>query len=125
MKYYENTYFYDEQNNDNNRKEISEEDWKYFVNERAKGKIIFTNNKGLPELKDYIYTPQELAQRELYELKNWYDAYYTHHEQKYRRLHSLGLKTDEGKDAYTELLSLYAEAETNRKRIQELKELTE
>ena len=56
-------------------------------------------------------------------LKYWYDNYYTQHEQKYRRLHSLGKLTDEGKDPYNELISLYNEAEIKRARIQELERL--
>lgn len=78
-----------------------------------------------------IYTPystEELKKieynKELIALKiDWFDGYYTEHEQKYRRLHTLGLMTDEGKDPYTALTELYAEAETKRKRIQELEEL--
>lgn len=52
--------------------------------------------------------------------KYWFDTYYTQHEQKLRRLHTLGLKTDEGKDPYSELMALYAEAETKRREIQSL-----
>ena len=60
---------------------------------------------------------------ELNELINWFDTYYSIHEQKYRRLHSLGKLTDEGKDAYSELINLYNEAEIKRARIQELERL--
>lgn len=67
-----------------------------------------------------VESKQELAQKELLELKYWYDNYYTQHEQKYRRLHSLGKLTDEGKDPYSELINLYNEAEIKRARIQEL-----
>ena len=70
-----------------------------------------------------LYTEQELKQSKIQELKNWYDIYYAQHEQKYRRLHSLGKLTDEGKDPYNELINLYNEAEIKRTRIQELERL--
>lgn len=57
------------------------------------------------------------------ELKDWYNTYYTQHEQKYRRLHSLGKLTDEGTNPYDELIKLYNEAEIKRARIQELERL--
>lgn len=60
---------------------------------------------------------------ELRQLKDWYNNYYTQHEQKYRRLHSLGKLTDNGKDPYNELINLYNEAEIKRARIQELERL--
>ena len=60
---------------------------------------------------------------ELEDLKIWFNEYYTQHEQKYRRLHSLGKLTDEGKDPYNELINLYSEAEIKRARIQELERL--
>ena len=66
---------------------------------------------------------QELAHKELLELKYWYNNYYTQHEQKYRRLHTLNKLTDEGKDPYNELINLYNEAEIKRARIQELERL--
>lgn len=56
-------------------------------------------------------------------LKIWLDTYYMQHEQKYRRLHTLGLKCDNGADPYNELVKLYNEAETKRKRIQKIEEL--
>lgn len=68
-------------------------------------------------------TAKELAEQEINELKSWYDTYYSQHEQKYRRLHSLGKLTDEGKDPYNELINLYNEAEIKRARIQELERL--
>lgn len=60
---------------------------------------------------------------EIIEIKKWYDTYYTTNEQKYRRLHTLGKLTDEGKDPYNELINLYSEAEIKRARIQELERL--
>ena len=59
-------------------------------------------------------------ENEIEELKTWFDTYYTQHEQKYRRLNLSGLNTDEGKDSLEALRELYIEAETKRKRIQEL-----
>ena len=80
------------------------------------------------EIYVYIpYTTNELekqkAQQEFQELKEWYDIVYARKEQKYRRLHSLGKLTDEGKDPYDELINLYSEAEIKRARIQELERL--
>lgn len=49
------------------------------------------------------------------ELKEWFNNYYTIHEQQYRRLHTLG-----DTSAYDKLIALYNEAETKRKRIQDL-----
>lgn len=54
---------------------------------------------------------------------NWFSEYYTIHEQKYRRLYTLGKLTDEGKDPYSELINLYNEAEIKRARIQQLERL--
>lgn len=68
-------------------------------------------------------TAKELAEQEINVLKHWYNVNYTQHEQKYRRLHSLGKLTDEGKDPYNELIKLYNEAEIKRARIQELERL--
>ena len=34
------------------------------------------------------------------ELLTWFDIYYTQHEQKYRRLQTLGKMTDDGKDPW-------------------------
>lgn len=76
------------------------------------------------DIKVFIpYTNDELILIEINNLKGWYDNYYTQHEQKYRRLHSLGKLTDEGKDPYNELINLYNEAEIKRARIQELERL--
>ena len=78
----------------------------------------------------YVYIPfttneleKQKAQQEYQELKEWYDIVYARKEQKYRRLHSLGKLTDEGKDPYDELINLYSEAEIKRARIQELEVL--
>lgn len=68
-------------------------------------------------------TEKELAQQEIKELKQWFDINYTQHEQKYRRLHSLGKLTDVGTNPYDDLITLYNEAEIKRARIQELERL--
>lgn len=68
-------------------------------------------------------TEKEILIDEMQALKSWLDTYYTQHEQKYRRLHTLGQKCDNGADPYNELVKLYEEAETKRKRIQEIEEL--
>ena len=69
------------------------------------------------------YTKNDLILNEINNIKSWYENYYSQHEQKYRRLHTLGVKTDEGKDPYDELINLYNEAEIKRARIQELERL--
>lgn len=68
-------------------------------------------------------TKQELSIYEIDNIKYWFNNYYQEHEQKYRRLHTLGLKCDNGSDPYNELVKLYNEAEQKRKRIQEIEEL--
>lgn len=75
------------------------------------------------EIQVYIpYTESELASFEINKLKQWFNDYYTIHEQKYRRLNTLGLKTDDGVEPLDELKKLYTEAEEKRKKIQELEE---
>ena len=65
----------------------------------------------------------EILQNEIYQLKNWFNTYYTEHEQKYRRLNTLKQLTDELEDPYNKLVELYQEAEIKRKRIQEIEVL--
>lgn len=55
-------------------------------------------------------------------LKQWFDVKYTHYEQKYRRLHTLGLKCDDGSEPIEKLKQLYREAEEKRKEIQRLEQ---
>lgn len=69
------------------------------------------------------FSEENLARDELINLTAWFNGYYTEHEQKYRRLHSLNKLTDEGKNPYNELINLYNEAEIKRARIQELERL--
>lgn len=75
------------------------------------------------EMVEYNIPQNDLFNNEINKLKLWFNTYYTEHEQKYRRLHSLGKLTDEGKDPYNELINLYNEAEIKRARIQELERL--
>ena len=65
-------------------------------------------------------TEKQLAEIEIESLKNWFNTYYAEHEQKYRRLHTLNVKCDDGSSPYQALIQLYNTAEINRKRIQEL-----
>ena len=75
------------------------------------------------EMVEYNISQNDLFNNEINKLKLWFNTYYTEHEQKYRRLHSLGKLTDEDKDPYSELVNLYNEAEIKRARIQELERL--
>lgn len=67
-------------------------------------------------MNDKIYS-------EYQDLIGWFNGYYAEHEQKYRRLITLGKICDDGKDPQTKLISLYNEAETKRERIQELEKI--
>ena len=102
--------------------ELTPEEFDYLMCEQAKGKELKVVDGKVVAI-EHQESKQELSQKELLELKYWYDNYYTQHEQKYRRLHTLGKLTDEGKDAYSELINLYNEAEIKRARIQELEVL--
>ena len=102
--------------------EMSFEEFDRLMCEQAKGKELVVDNGKVIAI-EHQENKQELAHKELLELKYWYNNYYTQHEQKYRRLHSLGKLTDEGKDPYSELINLYNEAEIKRARIQELERL--
>ncbi len=79
-------------------------------------------------IKVYIpYTQAEINKialtEELETLKEWFDVYYTQHEQKYRRLISLGKMCDDGTNPSVTLNNLYIEAETKRARINQLESL--
>lgn len=102
--------------------EMTMEEFDFLLCEQAKGKELIVDNGKVIAI-EHQESKQELAQMELLELKYWYDNYYTQHEQKYRRLHSLGKLTDIGKDPYSELINLYNEAEIKRAKIQELERL--
>lgn len=98
------------------------EEFDRLITEQVNGKeLVVVNGKVIATVRKE--SKQELTQKELKELKYWFDNYYSQHEQKYRRLHSLGKLTDEGKDPYNELINLYNEAEIKRARIQELEGL--
>lgn len=60
--------------------------------------------------------------RKIHDLKVWFDYYYSQKEQKYRRLHTLGLKCDDGSEPIEKLKELYREAEEKRKEIQRLEQ---
>ena len=65
-------------------------------------------------------TAKQLAEIEINSLRNWFNGYYSEHEQKYRRLYTMKLYCDDGTHPYDKLTELYQTAEKNRKRIQEL-----
>ena len=67
-------------------------------------------------------SPKNLIE-EISSLRKWFDTYYTTHEQKYRRLYTLNKNDDDGVSGYDKLIALYNEAETKRKRLQELEVL--
>lgn len=65
-------------------------------------------------------TVYEVAQRDHYVLKQWFDTIYAYQEQKFRRLMALNKTDDDGVSAAEKLNALYLEAEEKRKQIQEL-----
>ena len=73
------------------------------------------------------YSDEEIKKNnlddEMFNIQIWFDTYYAQHEQKYRRLVAMGKLTDDKKDPNQQLLTLYAEAEEKRKRIQEIEAL--
>lgn len=121
MKYWENG-FYLSQNKDNTRTEITEEYYNYLISEQNKGMFIYDDN-GYPKIKNYVKSDKETQFEEYENLKYWFDTYYTTHEQKYRRLYTLNKNDDDGVSGYDKLIALYNEAETKRKRLQELEVL--
>ena len=60
---------------------------------------------------------------ELNNLKKWFETEYTKNEQKYRRFNTLQMVCEDGISPTNKLIDLYNEAETKRKRIQELEVL--
>ena len=78
------------------------------------------NKKIVPCDKEYI--KRQLLSNEVLAIKEWFDRQYSYKEQKFRRLIELGIKCDDGTDPKDRLTELYKEAETNRKRIQELEQ---
>lgn len=65
-------------------------------------------------------TEKQLAEIEINALKNWFNGFYSEHEQKYRRLYTMRKTCDDGSDPYQQLMLLYLTAESNQKRIQDL-----
>lgn len=75
------------------------------------------------EIKVFIlYTHEELRQNKISSLKIWFNTEYTKQEQKLRRLHTLGLKCEDGYEPIEKLKQLYREAEETRKEIQRLEQ---
>ena len=74
----------------------------------------FLNN----EIVDYKSTLE--YEKEIEDLKLWFDIFYTEHEQKYRRLIALNKLTDDNKSPNQELMYLYNVAEEKRLRLQQL-----
>lgn len=65
-------------------------------------------------------TVYEVAQRDHYVLKQWFDTIYAYQEQKFRRLIALNKTDDDGVSAAEKLNALYLEAEEKRAHIQAL-----
>lgn len=57
---------------------------------------------------------------EMASLKLWFENFYGYNEQKFRRLVSLNILDDDNQDPQAKLNDLYREAETKRRRIQEI-----
>lgn len=83
----------------------------------AKGRRFQIVKKTLSQIDTY--------EDEIVKIKNWFDTIYTQKEQKFRRLRTLNLMCDNGADPYSELMSLYQDAEIKRKRIQEIEKILE
>lgn len=71
------------------------------------------------EYNEYLENRNALIKEQI-ELTEWFDGYYTIHEQKYRRLEALSKADDDGGNATAKLKALYEEAEEKRKRLQEI-----
>ena len=71
------------------------------------------------EYNEYLKNRNSLINKQI-ELIDWFDGYYTIHEQKYRRLEALSKADDEEESATVKLKALYEEAEEKRKRLQEI-----
>ena len=73
------------------------------------------------EIQIFIpYTQKQLAENEIFKLKDWFESEYSYKEQKFRRLIALNKLDDDGIDAKTKLTELYIEAESKRIKIQML-----
>lgn len=92
------------------------EAFKYAINNNLTIIEIEADEKGRRfKLVKILPNDIDIKTDELAHLKDWFNGYYTIHEQQYRRLHTLG-----DTSAYDKLIALYNEAETKRKRIQDL-----
>lgn len=74
------------------------------------------------EYNEYLETRNALIEEQM-ELTEWFDGYYTIHEQKYRRLIALSKLDDDGENVNNKLKNLYNEAEEKRERLQEIQNL--
>lgn len=113
-------------------------DEKILKNEAKEEKIHFEEikykNGGIARIPviDSPYIPPEFEyikvyipfsnEEKIFNLKQWFDTFYTKNEQKFRRLHTLGLKCDDGSEPIEKLKQLYSEAEEKRKEIQRLEQ---
>lgn len=75
------------------------------------------------KIVENVITEEELANNEIQDLKEWFEKYYSQHEQKYNRLIALERECDDGSDPADKLIELYKQAESYRKRIQNLEEM--
>lgn len=97
--------------------EVTEEQYKLLCDNLGRIDINFHIDNRLIDNKEKI--------DRLIDLKDWFDHYYTEHEQKYRRLDYFyhdGTINVETTTAHKNLVELYHQAEEYRKEIQELEE---
>lgn len=69
------------------------------------------------------YNPKYEEIIQIREIEEWFNTYYTIHEQKYRRLISLNKMTDTGTSPTTELINLYELAEQKRMQLQSIEKI--
>lgn len=72
MKYWENG-FYEEQNENKTRYEITNEQWQNLLDEQSKGKQIVTGTNGQPVAIEHILSNEEQRQNRIFELQNCLD----------------------------------------------------
>jgi hypothetical protein len=68
MKYWENGFFL-EQNEQNTRKEISDETWRELLEAQSNGMEIYTDDNGLPQVREHIKSNEEIKQNRIDEIK--------------------------------------------------------
>lgn len=98
------------------------QEFDFLMCEQSKGKELKVVDGKIVAV-EYKPTQTEIYEKELKNLKQWFDLDYMRAEQKYRRLHTLQQLCDNGTKPYDMLIWLYKEAEVKRKRIQELEGL--